>query len=119
MLEALNKVARRIVLLTSIAFVPLFIRTFILQPKGPMLWASVAASQPSTMPTFPAWDTLFLALVIFDLAAICTWFETDSRLSQREIFRAKNGLCVRCGYDLRGSIRVCPECGQPFRGERE
>ena len=28
--------------------------------------------------------------------------------------RAKLGLCLDCGYDLRGSKEVCPECGVKF-----
>jgi hypothetical protein len=50
---------------------------------------------------------LFLAVVVGgtrDLA--CHWRD------RIEESRRSHGLCMRCGYDLRGSPARCPECGR-------
>jgi hypothetical protein len=53
----------------------------------------------------PIWQTLVLPLWITGLAIFS---RVRQRLRER---RAKAGLCIRCGYDLRATPDRCPECG--------
>jgi hypothetical protein len=52
--------------------------------------------------TVPHWFVLLLCLP-FPLL----WF----RRFWRRRYRVQHGLCLSCGYDLRGSAGKCPECG--------
>jgi hypothetical protein len=47
--------------------------------------------------------------VIWGLASIPLLFAFLKWAKKR--WRRKGNLCVNCGYDLRGSSRRCPECG--------
>ena len=65
------------------------------------------------LPTRPIWpgltiNTLFYAAILWAL------FAMPAALRRKR--RIKRGLCVKCGYDLRGSsaASACPECGTPL-----
>ncbi len=65
---------------------------------------------PRMLPVLPIWpgfaiNTVFYAMILWGL------FATPFAL--RRWRRLKRGLCVKCGYDLRGRPQgsTCPECG--------
>jgi hypothetical protein len=43
------------------------------------------------------------------------WITWLVRTVRREQKRSREGLCMKCGYDLRESKERCPECGEPIR----
>lgn len=55
-------------------------------------------------------------LILYQVAAVVPFaFFTGwacSRRSIRRLHRHEHNLCVKCGYDLRGSNERCPECGR-------
>jgi len=61
---------------------------------------------------------LFLTIPIWLLAVLASpgalRLLRCSFLRRRSLMRARRGCCDRCGYDLRGSQRCCPECGVPI-----
>ncbi|MEE9129209.1 MAG: hypothetical protein V3T84_04260 [Phycisphaerales bacterium] len=46
------------------------------------------------------------------LGATVLWLAMLAPITLRRIIRRKRGLCIKCGYDLRGDFSTgCPECG--------
>jgi hypothetical protein len=54
--------------------------------------------------------TLYM-ITLFPLWGPAIVYWAHRRLEAVRIERGKSGLCVHCGYDLRGSKDTCPECG--------
>jgi hypothetical protein len=74
-------------------------------------------------PTF-AYDRI--ALPYWPVVAIVltpAWISALVALARarRGIMRRRRGLCVKCGYDLRGSAfeSACPECGVAFKRDQK
>ncbi len=44
------------------------------------------------------------------------WWFADRPIRKQNLRRRRRklGLCLKCGYDLRGSKKQCPECGTEF-----
>ena len=58
--------------------------------------------------------TLFIRLPLW-IPVLCFRFPLYLALPfHRRRKRKKLGLCLKCGYDLRGSEKRCPECGTGF-----
>jgi hypothetical protein len=65
--------------------------------------------QTSTRIRFPYWWIIGILLI-----PICVRVARSYRNQER----LASGLCVNCGYDLRGGSDRCPECGEPVHPVR-
>ena len=52
----------------------------------------------------------FAYLVVLFLLLCAGWFFFYRNRTKH--YRRKHGLCLYCGYDLRGTTSACPECGR-------
>lgn len=81
------------------------------------LWQRNAAFmyQNFNAPATPQWSVRIAAapwwFVLLMLAVLPGIQGMRLHRAHRQRQRAKNGLCVNCGYDLRASPDRCPECG--------
>ena len=60
------------------------------------------------LPVRPIWPGFAVNTVFY---AALLWLLTLGPFTARRIIRHRRGLCIQCGYDLRGSPDTCPECG--------
>ncbi len=66
-------------------------------------------SAPRALPLRPIWPGFAVNTVFY---ATILWLLTLGPFTARRFIRNKRGLCIKCGYDLRGAEHeVCPECG--------
>ncbi len=76
-------------------------------------WLTGSASRQKLTLGAPKWSIAVpLWLPVLAFATPIAW-QVISPVHRRRK-RKKLGLCVKCGYDLRGSKERCPECGTEF-----
>jgi len=80
--------------------------TFVFSPLGHPVFAKIPAPPPST----PAEQYEIPYSVPFVLIGVWPLYSMLMAFA-RQVSRRHGGLCVACGYDLRGGHERCPECG--------
>ena len=66
-------------------------------------------SAPRALPLRPIWPGFAINTIFY---AVIVWVLWSSPFAARRVSRRRRGLCIKCGYDLRGDYSAgCPECG--------
>lgn len=73
------------------------------------LRASINAGRPGII----GW-TIKISLLMWAGAMVAGILLVRARRTLKRRRRRISGLCLECGYDLRGSLERCPECGADF-----
>ncbi len=91
------------------------------QPR-PLRMIDAIVTTPST-PILRRWDYLPIGIIwrglLLDSGLYATiWLALlFAPRPLRRMIRRTRGLCIKCGYDLRGTSKgVCPECGAEYDG---
>ena len=79
----------------------------------PWSLAMLAPPSPRTVELVRLIWIVSTATVVFMAFLALVWSIAMVRVYRRDGRRQREGLCLRCGYDLRHATERCPECGEP------
>jgi len=103
--------------------------------KGPLVWKpqrtgllgitygeSPAKDRAGNPFTVKSWTVplgpILLCSLLLATAFLLVWLVGRLFVAKRQLSRLREGQCLVCGYDLRGSEKRCPECGTQFDKSR-
>lgn len=81
----------------------------------PAIWTERTIYWFGQIPTRPLWPGFAINTVFY---AAALWMLTLGPFTARRVIRRRRGVCIKCGYDLRGTAQmICSECGHEVRAE--
>ncbi len=89
-------------------------KTLSVQVSGIKLSTFGPGAEYRLLPLKPLWPGFWLNTILYAVVTAALWLSiAEGSCRLHRILRRKRGLCIKCGYDLRGHSggEVCPECG--------